>query len=170
MDIHTIANSFFILVGAIIMLVSIVGSKGLVKMLPLVSERQRKHITLYLKLHRALMLFFLCGYLVVLVAFALHYSFISETFVSLIFLFGAIFVFVGVSVQTRLLAEVQKTLQGILPICCKCKKIRVVDGNHRDPKAWKSVEHYITEKTDVGFTHGYCPECYEEEKKNLQGV
>jgi hypothetical protein len=168
MSIHTIVNCCLIFVGAIIMLLSIVGSKGLMKTLPFVHERQRRHVTLYLVLHRALMAFFLCGYLVVLAAFAFHYSFISETFVSLIFFFGAIFVFVGVVVQSRLLSEVQSTLQGILPICCKCKKIRVVDANHKDQIAWKGIEAYISEKTNVDFSHGYCPECYEVEMKNIQ--
>ncbi len=143
-------------------------AKELMKALPLVPEHQRRHITLYLMLHRALMVFFLCGYLVVMAAFAFHYSFISETFVSLIFFFGAIFVFFGIIVQSRLLSEVQNTLQGILPICCKCKKIRAVDANNNDPLAWKQIENYISERTNVGFSHGYCTECYAEEMRNIK--
>ena len=170
MSIHTFINCFLIFVGAIIMLISILGAKGLMKTLHFVPERQRRLITLYLVLHRTLMGFFLLGYLVVLAAFAFHYSFISETFVSLIFFFGAIFVFVGVNVQSRLLSEVQSTLQGILPICCKCKKIRTVDANHKDPMAWKRIEDFFSEKINVGFSHGYCPECYEEEMKNMQKI
>lgn len=73
-----------------------------------------------------------------------------------------------ISVQSRLLSEVQNTLQGILPICANCKKIRVEGGNPKDHRAWRSIENYISEKTDVGFSHGYCPQCFEEEMKKLE--
>ena len=168
MSIRMIANCFLIFVGAIIMLISIVGTKGLMQAMHFVPERQRRRITLYLVLHRALMAFFLCGYLVVLAAFVFHYSFVSETFVSLIFFFGAVFVFVGVSVQSRLLSEVQNTLQGILPICCKCHKIRSIGADQKDPLAWKRIEAYLTERTNVDFSHGLCPECFDQEMKDLK--
>ena len=41
-----------------------------------------------------------------------------------------------------------KTLQGLLPICSYCKKIRD-DGNY-----WKQVEGYIEDHADVSFSHG----------------
>ena len=168
MNITTVINCFFIFVGAIIMLTSIVKAKALMEALIFVPERQRRHLGQYLILHRALMAFFFIGYLVVLAAFVFHLKFISETFVSLIFFFGAIFVSIGIIVQTRLLSEVQHTLQGILPICCKCKKIRTVGANYKDPMAWKRIEDFLSEKTNVGFTHGYCPECGEEEIRNVR--
>jgi len=46
-----------------------------------------------------------------------------------------------------------KTLQGIIPICASCKKIR------DDKGAWNQLESYISEHTDAAFTHGICPEC-----------
>jgi GAF domain-containing protein len=46
-----------------------------------------------------------------------------------------------------------KILRGILPICSYCKKIRNDDGY------WETVEAYITEHSDVDFSHGICPEC-----------
>ena len=136
--------------------------------LPYVPEIQRRSVTIDLVLHRTLMIFFLCGYFAVLVGFAYNYTFVSETFVSLIFFSGAIFVYIGIAVQSRLLTEMQNTLQGILPICCKCKKIRLLSANPYDPESWKGIENYISEKTKVGFSHGLCPECFDEEKKNLQ--
>ncbi len=48
-----------------------------------------------------------------------------------------------------------KTLQGMIPICAWCKKIRDDQGY------WKSVEAYIEERTSAAFTHGMCPECGE---------
>ncbi len=48
-----------------------------------------------------------------------------------------------------------RQLQGLLPICCYCKRIR--DG--RD--YWEQVETYIGKHSDARFTHGICPDCYE---------
>jgi len=56
---------------------------------------------------------------------------------------------------TTSLAEV-KQLNGLLPICSYCKKIR------DDKNYWDSVEHYITRHTNSNFSHGICPECYEK--------
>jgi phosphoserine phosphatase RsbU/P len=46
-----------------------------------------------------------------------------------------------------------KTLQGLLPICMHCHKIR------RDPETWEQIELYLMEHADVKFTHGICPDC-----------
>jgi small-conductance mechanosensitive channel len=170
MSTHIIANCVFILVGAAIMLVSIVKAKGLVDATPFVPQRNRERVRLYLLLHRGLMVIFFVGYVVVTGAFALRLPFISETLISVIFLLGALFVFTGIAVQSRLLAEVQQTIQGILPICTKCKKIRATDANPQDPTTWKKIEVYISEKVAVDFSHGYCPTCFEEEMKKLDGA
>ena len=44
-------------------------------------------------------------------------------------------------------------LQGLLPICASCKKIR--DGHDY----WHSVENYFSDRADVMFSHSICPEC-----------
>ena len=49
-----------------------------------------------------------------------------------------------------------KQLQGLLPICCYCKKIRD-DSNY-----WHEVEAYISQHSQAKFTHGICPECYQK--------
>lgn len=54
-----------------------------------------------------------------------------------------------------------KTLSGMIPICCSCKKIRD-DNNY-----WNQVEVYIMAHTDAQFTHGMCPECC---KKYFPGI
>ena len=46
-----------------------------------------------------------------------------------------------------------KTLQGILPICSNCKKIRDEQG------AWQQLEAYISQHTDAQFSHGMCADC-----------
>jgi hypothetical protein len=167
MAIQTMVNCALILCGALIMLFSIVKARELIKAIPFVTERRRRDLVRGLMLHRGLMIFFVFGYCFVLVAVALRYSMISESILSIILFFGAVFVFIGIFVQSRLLSEVQNTLQGILPICARCKKIRVEDGIYNDPAAWKVIETYISEKADVEFSHGLCPGCYEDALKNL---
>jgi sigma-B regulation protein RsbU (phosphoserine phosphatase) len=54
------------------------------------------------------------------------------------------------------LASVKK-LEGLLPICSYCKKIRD-DANY-----WHRVDRYIEEHTDAEFTHGICPDCFREQ-------
>ena len=49
-----------------------------------------------------------------------------------------------------------KTLQGLLPICSYCKKIR------NDRNYWQQVEGYICEHSAAQFSHGICPECYHQ--------
>lgn len=49
-----------------------------------------------------------------------------------------------------------RTLQGILPICSHCKKIRDDQGS------WNQIEAYISAHTDVLFSHGLCADCLKE--------
>jgi GAF domain-containing protein len=52
----------------------------------------------------------------------------------------------------RALAEVRR-LQGMLPICSYCKKIR------NDQNSWEQLESYISEHSHATFSHGICPDC-----------
>ena len=67
-----------------------------------------------------------------------------------------------VDLQERLAARVRELrvslaqvnqLQGLLPICCYCKKIR------DNENYWQQVENYIAARSDANFTHGICPDC-----------
>ncbi len=52
-----------------------------------------------------------------------------------------------------------QTLQGMLPICCYCKKIR------DDKNYWQQVETYLESRSEATFSHGICPDCYETSVK-----
>lgn len=56
------------------------------------------------------------------------------------------------------LAEAQaiqiKALQGLLPLCMFCKKIKNEDG------AWEALDEYIHSHSGTDFSHGVCPDCY----------
>ena len=51
--------------------------------------------------------------------------------------------------------EQVKLLEGFLPICASCKQIR------DDKGYWNQVEAYIQKHSEVEFSHGICPDCYE---------
>jgi DNA-binding response OmpR family regulator len=46
-----------------------------------------------------------------------------------------------------------KQLEGFLPICAYCKKIR------NDQSYWEQIEVYIGERSRTTFSHGICPDC-----------
>ncbi len=54
-----------------------------------------------------------------------------------------------------------KQLQGLLPICMYCKKIR------DDTDTWKNIEIYIEEHSEAMFTHSICRECRKEHYPDL---
>lgn len=61
----------------------------------------------------------------------------------------------ALGVQTRKLRERVRTLEGILPICMHCKRIR------DEHDQWQPVESYVASRSDAEFSHGLCPACAE---------
>jgi hypothetical protein len=49
--------------------------------------------------------------------------------------------------------ENRKILEGLLPICSACKKIR------DDKGYWNRIEEYIRDHSEAEFSHGICQEC-----------
>jgi DNA-binding response OmpR family regulator len=69
-----------------------------------------------------------------------------------------------INLQTRLSDRVReleaalsrvKQLQGLLPICSYCKKIR------NDQNYWQQIDAYFAAHSEAQFSHGICPACYE---------
>jgi hypothetical protein len=50
--------------------------------------------------------------------------------------------------------EQVRTLDGLVPICSMCKKIR------DDKGYWNQLEQYLLDHTDAKLTHGICDDCY----------
>jgi len=46
-----------------------------------------------------------------------------------------------------------RTLEGLLPICATCKRVRNESGH------WSQIDTYLYEHTNASLSHGYCPEC-----------
>ena len=57
-----------------------------------------------------------------------------------------------------------KQLEGIIPICSWCKKIR------DDGKSWHQLEEYISHHSEAKFSHGVCPECYELQLREVENM
>jgi sigma-B regulation protein RsbU (phosphoserine phosphatase) len=78
-----------------------------------------------------------------------------------------------VKLQTSLAARIKeleaalsevKQLQGLLPICSYCKKVR------NEANYWQQVEAYITSTSDVQLTHSVCPSCMERVMREIEEV
>jgi hypothetical protein len=62
---------------------------------------------------------------------------------------------IWLTVHTNRTIKRLKSLEGLLPVCSFCKKIRVGEE-------WVAIEHYVTEHSDAQFSHGFCPDCGEK--------
>lgn len=59
---------------------------------------------------------------------------------------------IAIIAMTHSLLRKIKVLEGFLPVCASCKKIRK-DGE------WVQIECYIRDHSEASFTHSLCPEC-----------
>jgi phosphoserine phosphatase RsbU/P len=57
-----------------------------------------------------------------------------------------------------------KQLQGLLPICMFCKKVR------DDQNYWHNVESYLSTRTDATFSHGICPACKDQQMESWKKI
>jgi hypothetical protein len=60
----------------------------------------------------------------------------------------------------RLVSQM-RTLSGLLPICCHCKKIRDDSGY------WNQLEAYLVAHSEADFTHGMCSGCQEQMRQRI---
>ena len=55
-----------------------------------------------------------------------------------------------------------KTLQGIIPVCMHCKKVRD-DGGY-----WTRLEDYLRKNSEIQISHGLCPDCLHEHYPDVE--
>lgn len=55
--------------------------------------------------------------------------------------------------RTATLSREIRVLQGLLPVCSNCKRIRTENGS------WEQMETYIAGHSEAEFSHGLCNEC-----------
>ena len=68
---------------------------------------------------------------------------------------------VTITISARNLKKI-KYLEGFLPVCAFCKRIRV--GGE-----WIPIEVYLSDHAEVTFSHGFCPECREKHYSEFPG-
>jgi hypothetical protein len=68
------------------------------------------------------------------------------------------------TLQRELQTALQKVrvLEGLLPICMHCKRIR------DDAGQWKTVEVYLRARTEAIFSHGICPKCFQHHYPDIE--
>ena len=55
-----------------------------------------------------------------------------------------------------------RSFEAILPVCCKCKKIRTDSDAAPGKGEWINLEQYLSTTTNARISHGYCNKCSEE--------
>ena len=65
-----------------------------------------------------------------------------------------IVILIEILMMKKLLRKI-KILEGFLPVCANCKKIR-------EENRWNQMEAYITEHSLAEFSHTICPDCRKE--------
>ena len=63
-----------------------------------------------------------------------------------------------------------KAYEKFLPVCCVCKKIRDDDGREPGTGPWLEPDLYLTKRTEIEASHGYCDEHAEELRKEIQAA
>jgi hypothetical protein len=76
-----------------------------------------------------------------------------NTLIYMVVLFLVAVLIARLARQQRALQVKVRMLEGILPVCSFCKKIRDAD-NH-----WESLETYIGRRSEAQFSHTVCPDC-----------
>ena len=67
---------------------------------------------------------------------------------------------ITIIILTQTILKRLKYLEGLLPICSFCKKIRSKDN-------WIPVEEYIRSRSEADFSHSICPKCMEEQYHDM---
>jgi len=71
--------------------------------------------------------------------------------------------------QKRLASELQEALkkvqvlEGLLPICAWCKRVR------NDRGEWEQVERYVSRHSHATWSHGICPDCQKRLQEASEG-
>ncbi len=96
-----------IIAGACVMAISIYRFRGVFRLLDEFHIKEYRKTKKIYNAHQTLMVFFLLGYLAVLYGSVAKIEVFGDLFVGIIFFFGAVFVLLGVLLQSRMLSEAQ---------------------------------------------------------------
>ena len=74
-------------------------------------------------------------------------------------LLSAFVIIMAVVIVGQTYMKQKQIISGMLTVCMKCHKVRI------DDEVWQRIESYLADRNPVEFSHGYCPDCFEEEMK-----
>ena len=112
----TFISGFMILAGAGVMAMNIVKFMSLPRLLEQFSFEGHHNFWRFFRVHQLLMLFFLLGYVAVFVSLFQRIEFVGVFFVGVIFFFGALFVYLGILLQLKMLATINAGYQEAVSI------------------------------------------------------
>ncbi len=145
--------------GAVIMFLNFFRYRSVLAAMPFIDPSARNLLRHLIQAHGGLMVFFLLGYAVTAFAFFHQWQIVGETFVGLIFAFGAVFIYLGLSIQSRFVNALMTTMERLVSMCASCKRVRIPGAGTDDAGAWQRVDlRYCHESL---FSHGICPDCAE---------
>lgn len=98
---------FLIALGGFIMLVNIFRHRSVIASARRLIVNKNNTLNTCYNVHHALMVFFFFGYITVLVSIMIGISLIGAIFTGVVFFFGSVFVYIGISVQSVLLASIK---------------------------------------------------------------
>ncbi|MGD9874565.1 MAG: hypothetical protein AB7T27_09890 [Kiritimatiellia bacterium] len=157
MNAATFIAGVCMLLGAGVLVASLIRTQMLFEAIPLILSKSREPVVRMLRLYRHLLLFIILGYMIVVAGLTGGLWNLSTLVIGAVFFFFAVYSLLCSRLQATLFKELEKTLHGLVPICVACKKIRTEAPNGKEN--WVPIEVYISERTDAQFTHGYCPNC-----------
>jgi hypothetical protein len=82
---------------------------------------------------------------------------VANAAIRIVMLVGYALLIAYIAKQKKELEREVNILEGILPVCSFCKKIR------DDSSVWHPMENYIMARSEASFSHGLCPECMEKQ-------
>ncbi len=72
-------------------------------------------------------------------------------------LLSAFVIIMAIVIVGQTYMKQKQIISGMLTVCMKCHKVRL------DDEVWQRIENYLSDRHPVEFSHGYCPDCFEEE-------
>jgi response regulator RpfG family c-di-GMP phosphodiesterase len=110
----TLLTALLIGIGAVVMFCNILKCRSNIRNAQDLLAADNQRVKRLFAIHQSLMFFFLLGYFFVLITILLDISIASTLFTGIIFFFGAMFVFNGISLQADMIASIRQRHSKIL--------------------------------------------------------
>jgi len=154
-----LAGACLVLAVAMVLFFGIARARVLLGAALLLPAASRRPIRPFLIANLTLMVLFLSGSLIVTFSFLTGRATEGMMPVSLTLLAGSLMATLSTVLQTRMIAGLQRTLAGVVPVCSGCKRIRRPDAPEADVASWQVVDDYLAGHTAAMVTHSLCPDC-----------